>query len=153
MITLKTKYTNIEATDQNQLDKFEYKLLLKGKLKRYRKEPISDKIDGVIERIAEILDIDSLESLNFDIMLFADQSEVAAVYYSLYGKHNFSEPAFMSRERGERPLIHESVEDTCIKVLSHEITHGFLIAEHRNQMDINKQHEKCWHVERNINEY
>lgn len=122
---LNTRYAVISYRDESQLRDFNEELSV-GKLSFYIQgtaqtfqDEVRQKIDVIITRVQAVLDMHPAR-LSFRIVILDTEKDVDDTYKKLYGNSS----GFISFYSVGKNTVYIAVENTSLKILSHEIGHA-----------------------------
>lgn len=145
METLSSKYITIYYENEYSLKKFNSRVYVKGKIRDLiRKQKIDTipdmviaKVDSIIERVMEIIDLYPFSNLDFGITIFENAKEVSVKFKELYNV-DVDYIAFYSRTS---KMIYFSAKDSSLRVTSHEIGHGIAEMHFKPNSPSSRLHE------------
>jgi len=123
----KSRYVTLSYSGREVLKEFNDNLRLNRKLSSYvRKknvitvaDEVMAKVDIIVEKVQVVLDMFP-DKYHIRLVLLQESADVARVYKQKYGK-NVGHIAYYSLSE---KTIYISVDDTCLRVLAHEVGHS-----------------------------
>ncbi|MEW6586435.1 MAG: hypothetical protein AB1442_12595 [Nitrospirota bacterium] len=122
---IKSRYTTIVYPNEDLIRRLNKEIalgslsyLLKSRTSFTLEDEVKNKIDIIVERVENILEMFPRD-VKFTLMLFSSDDEVQALYKTKYGKSVDFIAFYSPRDR----TIYLSAKDIDIGVLAHEIAH------------------------------
>ncbi len=125
----KSRYATLRYSDMRLVRDFNDNLILGRKLSYYMgnkkivtvEDEVLAKLDIIIEKAEVVLDMFPA-GLHISFVLLASRDEVASMYMQKYGKKS----KHISYYSLQEDTIYISVDDTSLRVISHEIGHAIV---------------------------